>query len=127
MPSVSLASEGHPDNLEELIMNTKRRWTELSIATVAALAATQAFGQILTASCLDNSVTLVVEEARLPNTLPDNSDPSKLQAKSFAQQMIEGAGFQDFGPAFVNDLCGIPKLSVAQNLALHKGEELWHM
>ena len=108
-------------------MNSKRRWTQVSIATVAALAAAQAFGQILTASCLDNTVQLVVEEARLPNTLPDNSDPTKLQTKSFAQQMIEGAGFQDFGPAFVNDLCGIPKLSVAQNLALHKREELWHM
>src|SRR5437868_2207576 len=109
------------------IMNMKRRWTTASIVSVAVLTAAPAFGQVLTASCLDNTVSLAVEEARLPNTLPDNSDPSKLQSKSFAQQMIEGAGFQDFGPAFVNDLCGIPKLSVAQNLALHKGEELWHM
>ena len=72
-------------------MKMKQRWTKASIVTVAALAAVPAFGQILTASCLDNSVPLVVEEARLPNKLPDNSDPSKLQSKSFAQQMIEGA------------------------------------
>jgi hypothetical protein len=124
---VYLSGEGHPHNLEDPIMKMKRRWTKASLVTFAALAAVPAFGQILTASCLDNTVPLVVEEARLPNTLPDNSDPSKLQSKSFAQQMIEGAGFQDFGPAFVNELCGIPKLAVAQNLALHKGEELWHM
>jgi hypothetical protein len=108
-------------------MMMKRHWIQRSIATVAALVSASAFGQILTASCLDPTVKLVVEEARLPNTLPDNTDPSKLQSESFAQQMIEGGGFQDFGPAFVNDLCGIPKLSVAQNLALHKGEELWQM
>jgi hypothetical protein len=108
-------------------MNTKRHWAEAAVAIVGALAAASASGQILTASCLDPTVKLVVEEARLPNTLPDNANPAILQTKSFAQQMIEGAGFQDFGPAFVNDLCGIPKLSVAQNLALHKGEELWRM
>ena len=108
-------------------MMMKRHWIPGSIATVAALVSASAFGQILTASCLDPTVKLAVEEARLPNTLPDNSNPAILQTKSFAQQMIEGGGFQDFGPAFVNDLCGIPKLSVAQNLALHKGEELWQM
>jgi hypothetical protein len=105
----------------------KENWIRASVAAVGALVAASASGQILTASCLDPAVQLVVEEARLPNTLPENSNPAILQTKSFAQQMIEGAGFQDFGPAFVNDLCGIPKLSVAKNLALHKGEELWHM
>jgi hypothetical protein len=109
------------------MMKMKRHWSRVCVASVAALVAANASGQILTASCLDPAVALVVEEARLPNTLPDNANPAVLQTKSFAQQMIEGAGFQDFGPAFVNDLCGIPKLSVAQNLALHKGEELWHM
>ena len=108
-------------------MKMKRHWSRVCVASVAALVAANASGQILTASCLDPAVPLVVEEARLPNTLPDNANPAILQTKSFAQQMIEGAGFQDFGPAFVNDLCGIPKLSVARNLALHKGEELWHM
>src|SRR5438067_2743152 len=105
----------------------KRHWTRACVALVAVVAAASASGQILTASCLDPAVPLAVEEARLPNTLPDNSNPAILQTKSFAQQMIEGAGFQDFGPAFVNELCNIPKLQVAQNLALHKGEELWHM
>src|SRR5262245_34203838 len=112
---------------QEKSMMMKRLWTRASVATVAALAAAGAAGQILTASCLDPSVPLAVEEARLPNTLPDNANPAMLQSKSFAQQMIEGAGFQDFGPSFVNELCGIPKLAVAQNLALHKGEDLWHM
>ena len=138
-------------------MNLKLGWTTASIASVAALAAAPAFGQILTASCLDNSVPLVVdaataacftaastgqkpaaacfgnsvplvvEEARLSSRLPDNANPAVLQSKPFAQQMIEGAGFQDFGPEFVNELCGMPKLKVVQNLVLHKGEELWHM
>src|SRR4051812_9939039 len=96
MPSVSLPTRAIRTIWRYPTMKMNRRWTQMSIATVAALAATQAFGQILTASCLDNTVKLVVEEARLPNTLPDNADPSKLQTKSFAQQMIEGAGFQDF-------------------------------
>ena len=97
------------------------------VASVVALVAASAFGQILTASCLHPTSPSVVEEARLPNTLPDNANPAILQTKSFAQQMIEGAGFQDFGPAFVNDLCGIPKFSVALKLAASQRRRAVHM
>ena len=69
-------------------MATKRYWIRTCVAAFGALVAAGASGQILTASCLDPTVPLVVEEARLPNTLPDNTDPSKLQSESFAQQMI---------------------------------------
>ena len=62
-------------------MNMKRHWARVSVATIAALAAASASGQILTASCLDPTVPLVVEEARLPNTLPDNANPAILQTK----------------------------------------------
>ncbi len=99
------------------------------IAVVLAIMLAPATGsaQVLTAPCLDPAVPLVVEEARLPFTLPDNSDPSVLQPTSFAQQMIEGAGFDDFGPAVVNQLCNAPNLAAAEEIALQKGQLLWQM
>src|SRR5260221_812687 len=51
------------------IMKMKRHWSRVCVASVAALVAANVSGQILTASCLDPAVPLVVEEARLPNTL----------------------------------------------------------
>jgi hypothetical protein len=113
--------------LKESKMMDKRRLTAACAGTVATLFAGAAAGQILTASCLDPAVPLVVEEARLPNTLPDNANPAVLQSKSFGQQMIEGAGFQNFGPAFVSRLCAVTKLKNAEDLALHAGEQLWNM
>lgn len=101
----------------------------ISVAVVLAvlLAAATVSAQILTASCLDPTVPLAVEEARLPNTLPDNSDPAVLQSTSFAQQMIDGAGFQDFGPSVVKQLCKAPNLKVAQNIIMQNGKQLWKM
>jgi len=58
-----------------------------------------------TSFCIDAKVALSVEESRLNSKLPLNDNPALLQKKAFAQQMIEGAGFQDFGPALVNQLC----------------------
>lgn len=91
------------------------------------LAAAAVSAQVLTAPCLDPTVPLVVEEARLPFTLPDNSDPAILQSTSFAQQMIEGAGFENFGPSVVKQLCNAPNLKVAQNIAMQNGQQLWRM
>ncbi len=99
----------------------------VSVALAILLASATVSAQVLTAPCLDPTVPLVVEEARLPFTLPDNSDPSVLQSTSFAQQMIEGAGFQDFGPSVVNQLCQAPNLKVAQNIAMQNGQQLWRM
>ena len=79
----------------------------------------------LTAPCLDPTVGLSVEERRLTFVLPDNANPSVLQTTPFARQMIDGAGFQDFGPAFVGELCHTPGLRAGQMLARQSGERLW--
>lgn len=101
----------------------------ISIFAILAvlIASATAFAQVLTGECLDPTVPLAVEEARLPFTLPDNEDPSMLQDKSFAEQMIEGAGFQDFGPSVVKQLCNAPNLKVAQNIVMQNGQQLWRM
>jgi len=80
---------------------------------------------ILRAPCLDADVPLTIEERRLVGTLPLNTDPTRLQAKPFAQQMIEGAGFQRFGPGVVRQLCQTRNLSQAQRLADLQGRLLW--
>lgn len=101
----------------------------LSFVAVVALAitATSAGAQVLTASCLDPNVPLVVEEQRLPYTLPDDTNPAAAQSEPFAQQMIEGAGFQNFGPEVVKELCNVETLQQAQQLVENSGSELWHM
>lgn len=82
---------------------------------------------LLSAPCLDPSVSLSVEESRLGFTLPDNGNPAVLQSTSFARQMIEGAGFDSFGPALVNALCHLPNLSAAQSFLGVDAEQLWRM
>src|SRR5262245_47120987 len=106
-------------------MKTKRRWAAASLASIGMLASAAASAQMLTAPCLNPSAALVVEEARLPNTLPDNGNPAVLQPKPYAQQMIEGAGFEDFGPAFAQQLCATGNLKGAQHFVENSGEELW--
>ncbi|MFG1706233.1 hypothetical protein ACFLIM_23850 [Nonomuraea sp. M3C6] len=76
-------------------------------------------------SCLDASVPPSVEENRLGFTLPDNADPSVPQSRTFAQQLIEGGGFQDFAPALTRDLCRTPSLKAATALVRQRGERLW--
>ena len=110
----------------------KRPRPKFSAATVGALAillatATISQAQVLTSPCLDPTVALSVEENRLSFTLPDNSNPALLQSTPFSQQMIEGAGFQDFGPSVVNQLCHAPNLKVAQNIAMQNSQQLWRM
>ena len=75
-------------------------------ATGSDWEATYASGSaLLSAPCLDGTIALSVEENRLGNTLADNTNPTVLQSTSFARQMIEGAGFEKFGPSLVNVLC----------------------
>src|SRR5262249_19748323 len=79
-------------------------------------AATYAGGSaLLNAPCLDGTIALSVEENRLGATLADNSNPAVLQSSSFARQMIEGAGFENFGPSLVNTLCRQRSLGEAQH------------
>ena len=109
----------------------KKHRSKLSVSVVVMLAfllaSATVSAQVLTSSCLDPTVPLVVEEARLPFTLPDNSNPSVLQSTSFAQQMIEGAGFQHFGPRVVKELCHAHNLWVAERIAFEYGQRLWEM
>lgn len=88
--------------------------------------ATYASGSaLLSASCLDGTVTLSVEENRLGSTLADNSNPAVLQSKSFARQLIEGADFQDFGPSLVNALCKQGNLLETKAFLSGQAQKLW--
>lgn len=82
---------------------------------------------VLTGSCLNPTVRLTVEEQRLSAALADNSNPAVLQNQSFALQMINGAGFQDFGPQMVAQLCAARSFARAQSLAVARGKSLWKM
>ena len=77
--------------------------------------------------CLDQSVTLSVEESRLTFTLPENDNPAVLQSKPFARQMIEGAGFERFTPEFVKQLCNTGRLAAAEKVVSRYAERLWRM
>lgn len=79
----------------------------------------------LRAYCLDPTVPLSVEEQRLNSRLPRNERPDRLQRKSFARQMIDGAGFDRYGPALVDSLCRTRNLRSAQRLVEQRGERLW--
>jgi hypothetical protein len=75
--------------------------------------------------CAGSQAPLSVEENRLSAVLPDNDDPATPQPSPFAQQMIIGGGFQDYGPALARDLCRTPSLKAATELVRSKGEALW--
>jgi hypothetical protein len=111
------------------MMKKHRPKLSLSVAVVLAvlLVSAAASAQVLTSPCLDPTVPLAVEEARLTYTLPDNSNPAVLQSTPFAQQMIEGAGFQHFGPKVVKELCHAHSLWVAKIIAFENGQHLWRM
>ena len=99
----------------------------IAVVLAILLGSATVYAQILTSPCLDPTVPLVVEEARLPFTLPDNSNPAVLQPTSFAQQMIELAGWQNFGPSVVDRLCNARHLEDAENIAMEMGTKLWRM
>lgn len=99
----------------------------LAAFSTSSAAAAEDDGAVLDGPCLDSAAPLSVEESRLDNTLPRNDDPSRLQSRSFAETMIDGAGFQRFGPAFVARLCETDGPRQAQALAKRRGERLWRM
>ncbi len=79
----------------------------------------------LSARCLDAGTELSVEEQRLESRLPRNGNPALAQRKPFARQMIEGGGFEAFGPALVHRLCGTRSLRAAERLVERQGRSLW--
>jgi hypothetical protein len=95
-------------------------------ATGSDWEATYASGSaLLSAPCLDGTVALSVEENRLGATLADNTNPTVLQSTSFARQMIEGAGFEKFGPSLVNALCRQRSLAETRELLSAEAHQLW--
>lgn len=82
-------------------------------------------GAVLGGGCLNPDIPLSVEERRLTATLPRNDDPAVLQSTSFARQMIDGAGFRDFGPAFAGSLCAARSTAQLQKLVEREGARLW--
>ena len=110
----------------------KRKSPTLSILVFTVLAillstATISGAQVLTSTCLSPSVPLVVEEQRLTYTLPSNSNPAVLQSESFAQQMIEGAGWKYLGPLVVAELCKARNVKEAESIVKLNGMLLWQM
>ncbi|MEU4421723.1 hypothetical protein AB0F81_13950 [Actinoplanes sp. NPDC024001] len=69
--------------------------------------------------CLDRSVPLSVEESRLTFALPGYAP--------FSQLMIEGAGFQDFTPRLVQQLCGARSREAAEKIVARNAGRLWDM
>jgi hypothetical protein len=75
--------------------------------------------------CTGSGASLSVEESRLSRVMPDDADPTEPAPAPFAQQMIDGGGFQDYGPAFTRDLCRTPNLKTATALVKREGQDLW--
>jgi hypothetical protein len=98
----------------------------VTTASITTTSAAQAHGPG-ERGCLDRSVALSVEESRLTFTLPDNANPAVLQSEPFAQQMIEGAGFQGFTPKFVEQLCDARSLRAAEKIVSRNADRLWDM
>ena len=119
-----------------LDQSARRRLAVAAALTMAVAAAVPAGGSsasprdpapraTLTARCLDRGAELSVEEQRLEFRLPRNDNPALAQLKPFARQMIEGGGFERFGPGLVQSLCRTRSLTAAQRLAERQGRALW--
>ncbi|GAA4494550.1 hypothetical protein GCM10023191_033950 [Actinoallomurus oryzae] len=94
--------------------------TGVSLGTAGPASARTTAGR-----CIGSTAPLSVEESRLSWVLPDNDDPSAPQPTSFAEQMIQGGGFQAYGPKFTRLLCRTPSLTAATALVKSEGEALW--
>jgi hypothetical protein len=77
------------------------------------------------AACRNPSAPLSVEEQRLGATLPDNADPSRPQARPFADQMIDGGGFGGYAPRLGRALCRTRTFTAATRLVRDEGRRLW--
>lgn len=84
-------------------------------------------GAVLTGRCLKSTRPLTAEQSRLTWTLPSNRAPSRRQRRSFAQQMISGGGFADFGPRLRDQLCGLRSLTAARADVSRDGSRLWKL
>ncbi len=96
-----------------------------AICTIAILGSAATAPAARSASCLRSHVQLSVEETRLTNRLPRNDNPAVLQATPFAQQMIDGAGFQGFAPRLTRMVCRSRDLRSLRGLARLEGARLW--
>jgi len=107
-------------------MNTRSKWLGVAgvlLATLSLLPTVNA--QVLTGACLNSAVPLSVEEQRLNRVLPENNNLTIPQSTPIPQQLIEGAGFQDFAPAFISDLCDAHNFRAAKAIVFTKGQHLW--
>jgi hypothetical protein len=96
-----------------------------AICAIASLGSASTASGARSASCLRAHVQLSVEEGRLTDRLPRNDNPAVLQATPFAQQMIDGAGFQGFAPQLTRMVCGSRNLQSVRRLARLEGARLW--
>jgi hypothetical protein len=96
-----------------------------SAATASAARSAATGSAARSGSCLRSHVPLSVEESRLTDRLPRNDDPAVLQSKPFAQQIIDGAGFQGFAPALTRMVCRAGDLRSLRQLARLGGARLW--
>ncbi len=98
-----------------------------AVCAIVGLALAPAPSSARAVSCLRPHVPLSVEEMRLSYRLPRNDNPAVLQSTTFAQQMIEGAGFQRFAPALTRRVCRAEDLRSVRQLVLRQGALLWRL
>jgi hypothetical protein len=98
-----------------------------TICMIASLGSAATASGARVASCLRPHAQLSVEESRLSDRLPRNGEPAALQSTTFAQQMIDGAGFQRFAPAFTRRVCRADDLRSTRQLARQQGALLWRL
>ena len=73
------------------------------------------------APCIDETVPIVLEEQRLTNMLPNNTEPAPTL-------IMRASGFDKFAPALIRKLCAADapqSLAEAQGLANAEGRKLW--
>ena len=78
-------------------------------------------GALAQAPCIDESVPIVIEEQRLINMLPNNTEPAPTL-------IMRAAGFDQFAPNLIRKLCAADapaSLAEAQGLANAEGRKLW--
>ncbi|GAA3732966.1 hypothetical protein [Streptomyces tremellae] len=98
------------------------------LAAVSALTPLWAAGPAAArgaAGCAASQAPLSVEESRLSWVLPEDGDAAEAGAEPFSRQMIEGGGFQAYGPALTRALCRTRNLSGARTLVEREGRDLW--
>lgn len=75
--------------------------------------------------CTDPSLPITAEESRITAVLPDAEDPSKPADRTFAREMVEGAGFGTWTASFSDHLCAQTSLVKATEVVKKLGTQLW--